>query len=65
VDEVVANIQKEVKMLFKNAPVSEKNADKHLAAAWHLEQAAAAIRNRVARKKNAKAARMAENVKRG
>ncbi len=50
VDQVVANISKEVKELFKNSPVSQKNAEKHLAAAWQLEQAAQAIRERVKRR---------------
>jgi hypothetical protein len=50
VEQVVANIQKEVRTLFKNSPVSERNAATHLLAAWELEQAAAAIRSRVKRK---------------
>ncbi len=50
IDAVVANIEKDVKTLFKNSPVSQRNAEKHLIAAWQLEQAAKAIRERVQRR---------------
>jgi hypothetical protein len=61
VDRVVENIQREVGVLFKNSPVSERNAGKHLAAAWQLEQAAKAIRERVARR--SKAATIRQEIK--
>ena len=63
VDEIVANIDREVKDLFKNAPVSARNADRHRWAAWKLRTAADAIERRVKRKLDGRALRMKQEVK--